>query len=76
MKNLIAFLKSSNHWKHLLGGLIIGMASFNFYAGLYATLVGATCLELKDSLYGSKYDWIDWALTLSGGLIGSLMWLL
>ena len=75
MNKFINFLKESNHWKHLVGGLTIGLASFNFYTGLYATLVGATCLELKDRLYGNKYDWTDWALTLVGGLLGSLLWL-
>lgn len=53
MKKIIAFLKNSNHYKHLIGGFIISWLTASPYAGIYAAVVAATCLELKDRLYGN-----------------------
>lgn len=69
MKKIIAFLKNSNHYKHLIGGFIVS-------AGIYAAVVAATCLELKDRLYGNKFDLTDWLLTVAGGALAAVIWLI
>ena len=83
MKKLIDFLKDSNHWKHLIGGFLVALGAMvplmlmhtpptsTLYAMLYATLVAGMCLELKDHLWGGKWDWTDLAVTLLGGIICS-----
>lgn len=30
----------------------------------------ASALELKDELWGGKWNWIDWSLTTTGAVIG------
>lgn len=30
----------------------------------------ASALELKDKLWGGKWDWIDWSLTIAGVAVG------
>ena len=54
-----------------------------FYAipiGLLLTIlcvIGlASGLEYKDKLYGNKWDWIDWIMTVLGGLVGQIIQLL
>ena len=36
----------------------------------------ASGMEFKDKLYGNKWDWIDWSMTVLGGSIGFLIKLL
>ena len=67
MKKIIAFLQNSNHYKHLIGGFIVSWLTASPYAGIYAAVVAATCLELKDRLYGNKFNLTDWLLTVVGG---------
>jgi hypothetical protein len=43
------------------------------YCAVYAGLGIASALELKDKLWGGKWDWIDWALTVGGVTIGYLI---
>lgn len=76
MKKIIAFLKNSNHYKHLIGGSIVSWLTASPYAGIYAAVVAATCLELKDRLYGNKFDLTEWLLTVVGGTIAALIWLI
>ena len=38
----------------------------------YAAAIAASCLELKDTLRGSPWDWIDWGLTIAGGSISAV----
>ena len=33
----------------------------------------ASALELKDKLWGGKWDWIDFALTVAGVVVGRLI---
>lgn len=77
-QNIIEWLKTSNRWKHLVGGLIIGLGSDNWYCALYAGIGVASALELKDRLWGGEWDWIDLTLTATGSVIGyltrSLLW--
>ena len=76
MKKIIAFLKTSNRYKHLVGGLLVGLLRFTPWTALYAAVVAASCMELKDTLRGSLWDWIDWGLTIAGGGISVLFWLI
>lgn len=73
---MIEFLKESNRLKHLIGGFAVGLLSLNWWSAIYATIVAASCLELKDKLYGNKWDWIDWGFTIVGGMIPTLIYIL
>ena len=70
MNKIIEFLKQSNRYKHLIGGLLVGILAFTPWTALYAAAVAASCLELKDKLR----DWIDWSLTVIGGILSALFW--
>ena len=61
MKNVIEWIKQSNRWKHLLGGVLVGLGSSDLYCA---------ALELKDKLWGSKIDIVDWSITLVGVAVG------
>lgn len=76
MKKIITFLKTSNRYKHLVGGLMVGLLGFTPWTAIYAAVVAACCLELKDALRGGLWDWIDWGLTIAGGGISVLFWLI
>ena len=54
MNKIIEFLKQSNRYKHLIGGLLVGILAFTPWTALYAAAVAASCLELKDKLKGGK----------------------
>ena len=69
MNKIIEFLKQSNRYKHLIGGLLVGILAFTPWTALYAAAVAASCLELKDKLKGGLWDWIDWSLTVIGGIV-------
>ena len=74
MNKIIEFLKQSNRYKHLIGGLLVGILAFTPWTALYAAAVAASCLELKDKLKGRLWDWIDWSLTVIGGILSALFW--
>lgn len=64
------WLKQSNRWKHVLGGFVIGIIPAGWFAGLYGGVIAASALEFKDRMWGGKWDWIDWALTVAGAAAG------
>ena len=70
MRKLFKWLKESNRYKHLLGGIAIGAFANSLYCAAYAGLGVATALELKDKLWGGKFDLVDLSLTLAGVAIG------
>ena len=70
MKKLFTWLKESNRYKHLLGGIAIGAFANSLYCAAYAGLGVATALELKDKLWGGKFDIVDLSLSLVGVAIG------
>lgn len=70
MNKVIAWLKSSNRWKHAVGGIIIGLGADSNYCAAYAGIGVAGALELKDKLWGGKWDWIDFGLTVGGVIVG------
>jgi hypothetical protein len=80
------FMAQSHRWAHFLGGLVLGLVF-----GLDATVAVAAAMEFKDCQHdhiNSSYcidfrrwnwrswDWWDFAMTVAGGLIGSVIrWL-
>lgn len=61
----------SNRPKHLLYAIPAGaLFSILFVAGL------AAGMEFKDRTWGGKWDWLDIAATLFGGLIGQAIQIL
>lgn len=70
MRKLFKWLKESNRYKHLLGGIAIGAFANSLYCAAYAGLGVATALELKDKMWGGKFDLVDLSLTLAGVAIG------
>lgn len=76
MKKFFTFLKKSNRYKHLIGGFIVGLLACGPYPATYSAIVAGSCLELKDKLHGCPWDWIDWLMTVAGGAIAAVLWLL
>ena len=70
MKKLFTWLKESDRYKHLIGGIAIGAFANSLYCAAYAGLGVATALELKDKMWGGKFDLVDLSLTLAGVAIG------
>lgn len=70
MRKLFKWLKESNRYKHLLGGIAIGAFANSLYCAAYAGIGVATALELKDKLWGGKFDLVDLSLTLAGVAVG------
>lgn len=73
MENIISWLKESHRLQHVVGGLAIGLLSDSNYCATISGLVVASSLELKDKLWGGKWDWVDWALTIGGVIVGRLI---
>lgn len=73
MKKLWKWLNESNRIKHLIGGFVIGAGANDLYCAAYAGGGVAAALELKDHLYGGKWDWIDIATTMAGVAVGHLI---
>lgn len=67
---MLNFLKKSNRYKHLIGGFILGLISCGWYCATLVGLTAASCLELKDKLWGGKWDWTDWGVTIIGCALG------
>lgn len=66
--SIISFLKESNHGKHLVYAIPIG-----FVFTILCVLGVASGMEYKDKLWGGKWDWVDWSLTMLGGVIGQAL---
>lgn len=61
-------LKESNRPKHLLYAIPSAfIGTILFAAGL------AFGMEFKDKQWGGKFDWLDIAATLIGGIIGQFL---
>lgn len=77
MKKYFKWLLESNRPKHLLVGFVIGL-----FLGLSAAFTAAASAEMKDWLWNGKrggtfgwirgngFDWLDFAATIIGGLVG------
>lgn len=75
MDKIIQFFKTSNRYKHLIGGFLVGSCALSPWNALYSAAVAASCLKLKDILHGCHFDCIDWLLTVIGGGFAALIWL-
>lgn len=73
MKKFWKWLKESNRWKHTVGGILIGLGADSNYCAAYAGIGVAAALELKDKMWGGKWDWIDFGLTVGGVFVGRLI---
>lgn len=73
MKKIIGWFKTSNRWKHLFGGAVIGIFANSTYCAAYAGTGVAAALELKDKLWGGKWDWKDFLLTMAGVCVGQIL---
>ncbi len=73
MNKIFKFLAASNRYKHFIGGFIIAALADSLYAAIYAAIVAASCLELKDRLYSNPWDWTDWLCTIIGGCIAAAL---
>lgn len=72
MKKIFNWLKDSNRYKHLVGGILIGLGADDTYCAAYAGIGVAGALELKDKLHGGKWDWVDFGCTIAGVAIGRI----
>ena len=70
MNKIASWILESNRWKHLVGGIAIGLGSDDWYCCEYAGIGVAGALEFKDWQHGCKPDWIDFGLTVVGANIG------
>ena len=62
------WLKESNRMQHLLYAIPIGLVF------TILTVLGcAFGMEFKDKQYGNKFDWLDVAATIIGGIVGQLL---
>lgn len=64
-EKVLQWWKASNRWKHFLFAIPLGVV-----CGAHFTTGVGLGMEVKDHLYGGKADFVDFALTAAGGLIG------
>lgn len=62
------WLKESDRPKHFLYAIPIGLVFT-----ILCVLGVASGLEFKDKEYGNQWDWLDWAATMLGGMVGQLI---
>ncbi len=67
----MSWITESNRQKHFLYAIPIGLVFT-----ILAVIGCAFGMEFKDKQYGNKFDWLDIAATLLGGVIGQLLQLL
>lgn len=72
MKKVFDWLRESNRWKHLVGGVAIGFISDDAWCAALAGGGTASALEYKDRAWGGSWDWADWGLTVAGVAAGHL----
>lgn len=70
MKKLIEWFKDSHRYQHFLGGMLIGAGATDPYCAAYVGAGVAGALEFKDKLYGNKWDWVDFIITVCGTAVG------
>lgn len=73
IKKIWQWLGTSNRYKHLVGGVVIGLGANSTYCAAYAGVGVAAALELKDKLWGGKWDWVDFGCTVAGVVVGRLI---
>ncbi len=77
MKKIVTWLRTSNRWKHVVGGIAIGILSDDWYCTALSGVGIASALEYKDKAHGCVWDWIDWSLTVGGVIVGhAIRWVI
>lgn len=77
MRKVWEWLKTSNRYKHLVGGMAIGLLSDDWYCAALSGVGIASALEYKDKAHGGSWDWVDWGLTIAGVIVGyGLRWMI
>lgn len=67
----MSWLNESNRMKHFVYAIPCAIiAGITFVVGL------AIGMEFKDYEYGNKFDWLDIAATILGGIIGQIIQIL
>lgn len=64
------WLLVSNRYKHLAGGIAVGLGADTNYCAAYAGIGIAGAMEYKDKASGGQWDWIDFGCTVAGVIIG------
>lgn len=64
----MTWLNESNRMKHLLYAVPVGLIFT-----ILCVLGLASGMEFKDRMHGGKWDWLDWAATIIGGMIGQII---
>ena len=67
------WLMESNRWKHIVGGMVVGLGADDWFCALYAGVGVAAALELKDVQWGGECDWTDFGCTVAGVVVGHLI---
>ena len=68
MSKYFKWMLESNRQKHFTYAIACGcLGTILFVAGL------ALGMEYKDKSYGNKFDWLDVAATMLGGLVGQIV---
>ena len=65
------WLKESNRMKHLLYAIPTGMT-----LTILTVLGCAFGMEFKDWQHGGRFDWLDIAATITGGIVGQAIQIL
>lgn len=73
MKKLIEWLGMSNRWKHLVRRTDYRHFCIWLVYRNVCRSFDSRCLEYKDKVYGGRWDWIDFGLTVAGAMIGQLI---
>lgn len=61
------WITESNRLKHFIYAIPLGILfTIIFVIGI------AFGMEIKDKMYGNKFDWLDLVSTILGGIIGQL----
>lgn len=71
----VKWISESGRYKHVLVGLVIGVASFHAWSGIYGALAAGLAAEYKDREWGGKGDITDLLCTVFGGIVGSMVWM-
>lgn len=70
MSKLTDWLRESNRWKHLLGGLTLGLLADGWYCAVLCGAAVGGAMEFKDWQWGGRPDLVDFLLTFAGCIIG------
>lgn len=65
---MFKWMKNSNRDKHFIYAIPLG-----FFLTILCVLGCAFGMEFKDHQWGGKFDWLDIAATMLGGLIGQIL---